>query len=153
MSDERRFVIRPGARQANEAAWIDLQSAVKSLAEIAFSKNMAVEIVAREKKRSRSLAQLRLYWLWVKNLKDCINESQGQSFSDTDVHEWLKERFLDSRIVEIQGTPVRARKSTSDLTVETMTEYLEQVDWFGAQIGCQLPHPEDEYHLAMGRFD
>jgi hypothetical protein len=153
MSDDPRCYLRPNSRNTNEASWKVFQEHVKQLAQAAFAKGKAVEIVAREKKRNRSLAQNRLLWGVVyREIRDHINDSQGTQFSDEDIHEWCRQQFLDSHIVEIRGDPVRARKSTASLTVEQMTDYIDRLyHWAATSLGVQLSEPEDMMAEAYGR--
>jgi len=105
----------------------------------------------RPYRKRRSLAQNRLYWWWLKKIADHINASQGTTFSDEDLHEWLKRRFLGAEVVELQGERVEVRKSTRKLSTQQMTEYLEQIDWYCTEhLQLILPHPEELYWEAMG---
>ena len=148
------MVLRPQDRQGNEARWAEWQVHVRELAAGAFGAGKAVEIVAREKKRSRSLAQNRLLWgVLYKEIVEHINASQGTQFSDEDIHEWCKQQFLGSHIVEIRGEPIRARKSTTKLTVDQMSDYIDRIyHWAATSIGVHLTEPQDLLAEAMGRF-
>ena len=152
--DERRIVLRPGARQANEAAWAELQAAVKALAESAFPKDKAVEIVAREKKRNRSLAQNRIAHMWFNEIAEFVREHYGQAYPAEAFKEWLKATYLGQEVHTMpNGQVVAYTRHTSDLSVEEFTHFLEQVDaWAAQDLGCQLTHPDDLYEEAMGRF-
>ena len=110
------------------------------------------QVVVAPYRRNRSLAQNRLYWLWLKVIADHVFETTGQQVSDEDMHEWFKARFLGTRIVEVNGEAVRAAKSTRTLSVAEFSQYLERIDHFAAEhLGLTLPHPQDMYPEAMGR--
>jgi len=142
-------LLGPGDREANNASWQRFRDVVRTMAKEAFASGKNIEITAHVQRQTRSLAQNRLYWLWMREIRDYVNEAKGSAFSDADVHDWMREQFLDSHVVEIYATPVRARKSTTTLTVKGMAEYLEKVEWFAVEkLGCPLSRPPD-YQIAM----
>ena len=112
------------------------------------------QITVEEWKATRSGAQNRLYWLWLRQIADHINENKQEGselFSDNDMHEWFKEKFLPTKLIDFQGTVVKAFKTTTKLTTKEFTDYLENIDRYCIQyIHLQLPHPEDLYYKAMG---
>jgi hypothetical protein len=100
----------------------------------------------------RSLAQNRMYWKWLKLIADHVtyHDPNNNVCSDDDLHEWFKEKFLETKIIEIRGEIIKKRKSTTKLNTKEMTEYLEKIDQYCAQsMHLILPHPEDMYYQAM----
>jgi hypothetical protein len=93
-------------------------------------------------KERRSQEQNRLYWVWMGHLAQFVRNSTGQQVNDDDMHEYCKDRFLHSHIVEIGGEFIRRSKTTTRLSIEAMTEYLTEIDAWAAELGCILPDPE-----------
>lgn len=111
------------------------------------------QLTIDEYKTTRSSAQNRLYWMWLKIIADHVthHDTSGTLFSDNDMHDWLREKFLDTRLIEVRGEFVKSRKSTTKLNTKEFTDYLEKIDMFCAQtLNLVLPHPEDLYYSAMG---
>jgi hypothetical protein len=154
MSRDHRTTLRPQDRQGNEARWREWQDGVREMAAAAFAAGKGVEIVAREKKRNRSLAQNRLAHMWFNEIAEFVREHHGQAYPAEAFKEWLKATYLGQEVHTMpNGQVVAYTRHTSDLSVEEFTHFLEQVDaWAAQDLGCQLTHPEDLYEEAMGRF-
>ncbi len=112
------------------------------------------KITVEEWKPTRTNAQNRLYWLWLRLIADHINENKPEGstlFSDNDMHEWFKEKFLPSRLIDFHGSIVKTIKTTTKLTTKEFTDYLDQIDRYCVEyIHLHLPHPDDLYYDAMG---
>lgn len=109
------------------------------------------EVELKPYKGKRSLAQNRLMWKWIDEIRLHIADSTGQLWSSDDIHEWLKDQFLPAKVVEIDGKPAKARKSTAALNTREFTEYLEQIEMYCAdRLGLLLTHPSVLYYEAMG---
>lgn len=113
-------------------------------------KEQPLEVVIREKTRSRKLDQNAL--MWAGPLKDIAEQVwiDGKQFSDVVFHEHFKREHLpeefDPELCK-EGyrkwdvTPSGERVlvgSTGDLTVKGFSQYLEQVYAFGASHGVQF---------------
>lgn len=108
-------------------------------------------VTVGEYRSNRSTAQNRLLWLWLKLIVDHIKDTTGQIFSDEDMNEWFKEKFLETKIIEFRGEVLKARKSSKKLNTKEFTHYLENIDMYCAEnLGLVLPHPDDLYYSAMG---
>lgn len=146
-----RYIIRP---QDRENGWRIASNCVDYLREQCrqlSDESSGLEVTIKPYRKKRSLAQNRLYWWWLKFIADHVNDATGNTFSDEDMHDWFREQFLGSRVIEVDATPVRARKSTTKLNTVQMTEYLEQVDRYCAdRLDLVLPHPVELYAEAMG---
>lgn len=93
-----------------------------------------------KKTEKRTLAQNRLYYLWL----NCISAETGNEVED--LHEYLKRTFLGTRYRIIYGEGITTSFSTTDLSMEQFTEYLEKVQrWANVEQGIILPNPEDMY--------
>lgn len=123
-----------------------LGAAIRSLAKA----GVDVEVKFGEKKSNRSLAQNRLLWMWNKLIADHVLESTGEHYSDDEIHEYMKSQLLPSKVVEIEGKPVRCRKSTAKLNTRDMADYLNKLDMYCADsLHLVLPRPEDLYYEAI----
>lgn len=122
-----------------------------------------------DKKEQRSLAQNRLYWMWVTQIAKRFGDDKDG------VHFDCKRRFLikiyrrddpeyaatcDAVLTfKNMGEPERYRlvadlvidsTSTTDATVEQMTEYLNDIFVFYYKQGLRLSVPEDLKWAAEG---
>lgn len=136
-----RFIINSDLAKFNCISWL------KSL----HGYSEVYEVNIRPYKKNRSVSQNRLYWLWVNEIKDHIERTQGKVFSTDDIHEWFKDELLPQHVIEINGKAKKAIKSTSALTTKEFTEYLEKIDWYCSDnLGLNLPHPLDLYYESVG---
>ncbi len=112
----------------------------------------AIIEITDERNLTRSLAQNRLYWAWLKILSD----HTGYSNLD-ELRLLLQERFLgyefdfhnqrgDKHIQQVKGT--------SKLKVTEFREFLQKVEEFSInELDCRLPNTDDLYWQAMGVTD
>ena len=147
------FIIRKGADIDICAAWLR-----EHLPE------GTMEVTAATETRRRSVNQNRLLWLWNTEIANYVG-----LFKD-EVHEMLKRKFAvpiftrDSpdyaemvsavKAIRKQGmtdyAEALAREisrltSTTDFTVDQMSEYLMDVEHYAAEVGAALTFPEDLY--------
>lgn len=109
------------------------------------------EVTIKPYKKNRSLAQNNLLWMWVGIIRDHIRDSAGEIYSNEDVHEALKQRFLEPKVVSLPDGPVYIKTPSRTLTVGQFAEYLEHVEAYAADcLNLQLPRPEDLYMEALG---
>ena len=125
---------------------------IEQLNKIAYGDGRFIyQVDIKEYKAKRSLQQNKLYRLWLNIIVKHVFEQKGQFFSDDDMHDWFREKLLETKIIEFRGEIVKARKSTTKLTVAGFTEYLELIDIYCADnLGLVLPHPDDLYWSSMG---
>ena len=109
------------------------------------------QVDIKQYKAKRSTQQNRLYRLWLNIIAKYVFKQNGELLSDDDMHDWFREKLLETKIIEFRGEIVKARKSTTKLTVSGFTEYLELIDIYCADnLGLVLPHPDDLYWASMG---
>jgi hypothetical protein len=113
-------------------AWLD-----KS---IKWIKNGRHELVLREKRKKRSVAQNRLMWLWF----TCIEVEVGQPKQD--IHDYYCMKYLRNEIANpATGEVIAVPGHTSELTTQAFTRFLNQVQSdAAAELGITLPSPDDE---------
>ena len=104
------------------------------------------ELVLREKKEKRSVAQNRLMWLWF----TCIEVETGQPKQD--IHDFYCMKFLRNEIANpATGEVIAVPGHTSTLTTTAFTRFLNQVQSDAAtELGITLPVPEDK---VWGEFE
>ena len=95
----------------------------------------AVEVKFARPTTSRSQRQNRFYWGVVLT---AIAESTGNSTED--IHVVLRDRLLPRKFITLGSKEVEVRKTTTDLTTEEFTLYLEAVRaWAASELGITMP--------------
>lgn len=79
---------------------------------------------------SRSLEQNALYWSTVHEIAEQVTV-EGKKYTPSVWHRYFKERFLPGRIIELPfGQVTEAEATTTELSVEEFSEFIEQVIQF-----------------------
>jgi hypothetical protein len=79
---------------------------------------------------SRTLEQNALYWSTVHEVAEQCS-IEGRKFTPQVWHIYFKQRFLPGRIVELpNGQIMEAEPTTTDLTKEEFSEFVEEVIQF-----------------------
>ena len=109
------------------------------------------EVVIREKRANRSLAQNRLLHSWLNEVSEKVAETHGEHVSPTKWKWYFKDLFLGYDVVEVRGKMIHELRHTSNLKVKPFTELLEKIDAYCVtELKVTLPHPSDIYYEAMG---
>ena len=87
----------------------------------------------------RSISQNRLMWLWFSAIADAWSDATGRVFTMDEVHDAYCLMFLP-----IDTPKGRVGGSTSGLSTEEMSEFLEKVHADAADDGITLLNPEDK---------
>lgn len=87
----------------------------------------------------RSISQNRLMWLWFSAIADAWSDATGRVFTRDEVHDAYCLMFLP-----INTPKGRVGGSTSGLSTEDMSEFLEKVHADAADDGITLLNPEDK---------
>ena len=99
-------------------------------------------VLKLEKKASqRSISQNKLMWLWFEAIAQEFTEASEEYYSRDAVKEYFCRKFRPLRMPdgEIVGG------STSNMTTEEMTEFLDKVQAYAATTwGITLMNPEDK---------
>lgn len=110
----------------------------KTLFRLTADRSRVLEMVSRApdgyiveiRKPTRSLEQNALYWDTIHKIAE-ICWIDGRQFTPQVWHRYFKERFLPGRIIELPyGQITEAEPSTTELTVEEFSEFVEQVIQF-----------------------
>ena len=89
--------------------------------------------VVEIRKPSRSLEQNALYWAAVHEVAESVWLDCKQ-FTPQVWHRYFKERFLPGRVIEMPfGLVTEAEPSTTELTVDEFSHFIDQVIYFKDQ--------------------
>jgi hypothetical protein len=86
----------------------------------------------------RSISQNKLMWLWFSAIADAWSDATGKVFTRNEVHDAYCLMFLP-----IDTPKGRVGGSTSGLSTEDMSEFLDRVHADAAGEGIVLLNPED----------
>jgi len=113
---------------------------------ISKQKDKRVEIIVKFGSK-RSNQQNAYYWgVIVELIRLGINEMQGENFTKEDIHEFLKNKFLQGEeIVNKEGEVIMIRKSTIDNTKTAQEEYHENCRLFAFEfLNIEIPLPNEQ---------
>jgi len=106
------------------------------------------EVIIQEAKNSRSLAQNRLFHMWMREISQGWAEATGEFHAPDVWKEYFKRLHLGQET--IRGVSVT--RQTSKLKVAEMADFLTWIDHYvGSELGITLTHPVDLYMESMGR--
>lgn len=103
-----------------------------------WSKPLSIDWHAGQKK---SMGQNALAHVWIRAIASHMNKLPGNDYDDETVKTYIKRRFgtrIESRDL-VTGEPMPALKSYARYEKGEMTEHLNRVAAFAAEIGCTLP--------------
>lgn len=101
--------------------------------------NGAYTITIKKAQQKRSLPQNDLMWLWF----TCIEQETGTPKED--VYMYYCKKFL-CKVIEIGGHREKIYNTSSKLTMEEMTEFLNKIQADAAtELGITLPKREDRF--------
>jgi hypothetical protein len=105
------------------------------------------EIVIREHRKARSIAQNRYYWALLNEL--ARHEVQGQRFISEAWHEYFKGLFIGKEEIKLpSGDTFNRPISTTTLDVGQFAEYVTQIEAWAAGHGILLGGEEYEQREA-----
>ena len=89
----------------------------------------------------KSLGQLALVHVWIRLITQHMNKLPGNDYDEETVKTYLKRRF-GVRIMSkdlVTGEPMPSLKSYANYEKGEMTQHMNAVSAFAAEIGCTLP--------------
>jgi hypothetical protein len=106
---------------------------------------MQVEI--KVLKDSKSLAQLRTVFMWLKEIQTCFQESQGVFYTTEALQEWTKGLFGVTQILDMpDGTQRVILKSFANYEMEEMATMMEKMlHYCGSELHIYLTIPGDDF--------
>ena len=111
------------------------------------------EVLIRPYKKNRSLAQNNLMWKWLTVIANHLRDEHGLQTTDEDLKSYYQSLYLGIRAYEMPGKtqPHGRIRGTSELNTAEFTEFLNRIEVYAnAELGINLPHPEDIYYEALG---
>lgn len=107
--------------------------------------DQSVELIIRRKRKKRSSAQNRTYWMYVSIL------AEETGFSKDEFHEIIKMKFLkDERVDEKTGEVYPYLKSTSKLSTVEFNYLFEQLyQWAAETFHVTLPKPKEQIEMGL----
>jgi len=100
------------------------------------------EVTIKPYKKSRSHEQNALLWKWYGEIRNHLAETTGEQYQNEDIHEFMKDKFLDRKAVTIAGDVRIVAGSTAKLNTSDMHEYLNRLDIYCAdELGLMLTQP------------
>lgn len=119
------------------------------LIEAVKNQDYPIRVEIKPYKKSRSLEQNSLYWMWLTVIRDHVRDTTGKVYGTEDLHDLFRDMFLPKTETRFKDRVLIRPKSTTKLTVGEMAEYLGQIEMYCAdRLGLMLPRPE-EYHEAV----
>lgn len=110
-----------------------------------------LEVVIREHKKKRSLAQNRCFHAWMRELSQLYAEHYGEERAPWVWKEFMKRQFLGEESVDLRGEMISRTRRTRELGVKEFAEFLTRVDaWVTQELAITLARMPD-YWEAMGR--
>lgn len=102
-------------------------------------------ISMKKVQETRSNQQNKLMWVWFTTIAHAWSEATGRVFTKEEVYNAYCLQFLP-----IDSPKGRAAGSTSTLTTDKMSEFLDRVKQDALeQYGIELPSPEDNFFAAL----
>lgn len=112
------------------------------------------EVLIRPYKKNRSLAQNNLMWKWLGVIVNDLRDEHGLKTNSDDLKDYFQREYLGHKdyIVTSEDGEITRLRGTSELNTAQFTEFLNQIEVYAnAELGINLPHPEDIYYEAMGK--
>lgn len=141
MKDSEKFVITHGAA---------LDNAVNVMHQM-LRDNGWLKIEC--KAGNRTLSQNALYWVWMTEIANFINEKNGADFTKDEIHVRMKHEFLgydDPKKIGSAQIPSQL-KSTERLSKTDMFTYMLNIDTYWANVGLMLSRPDDSVYAQLKR--
>jgi hypothetical protein len=102
-----------------------------------------VEIIVQKKRFVRSVAQNRLWWLYM----DILHKDLG--YSKEEMHDICKFRFLKrEKVIEHTGEIVEYLESTTRLSRTQFAETIDKLIQWAAEMNIVLPLPNEQLTIT-----
>ncbi len=110
-----------------------------------------VDITIGKAKKKRSNPENRYYWgVVIPLIKSGLKDITGETYTNQQVHEVLKHRFLKEDIHLNDGEFLERVKSTSELSTFEMEEYLELCRTFAQEfLGVTIALPNESIEFEF----
>lgn len=96
-----------------------------------------------EYRKNRSLEQNSLHWDRLDVIRLHIADSTGQLYSQEELHDFFKSKFLPIKFIDVGGEIVEVSRSTKKLNTKEFSEFMDQIDRYCIErLNLFLPTPE-----------
>lgn len=117
----------------------DIDCVRSYLDRLSTDKQYEVKITPLRKKRS--VSQNALYHTWL----SCVAKETGEDVES--LHKYFASKFLGYKSVEVMGETINVIISTTKLSTEEFTSYLDQINMFcEIELNIILPYPTDKFY-------
>ncbi|AUR95396.1 NinB protein [Vibrio phage 1.206.O._10N.222.51.B10] len=100
----------------------------------------------------RSLSQNSLYFMWLNEISNQIEQRLGQQHDSQVLHEYMKLQFCPQKEVTIGSNNASvAFRSTKRLDVGEMHHYLTKIEQWAIERGFKLTVPIDSQYAELAR--
>ncbi|AUR88666.1 NinB protein [Vibrio phage 1.168.O._10N.261.52.A10] len=100
----------------------------------------------------RSLSQNNLYWMWLNEISNQIEQRLKQCHDAETLHEYMKMQFCPQQEVAIGSNKASVKfRSTSKLQVGEMHHYLTKIEQWAIERGFKLTVPIDSQYAELAR--
>lgn len=106
-------------------------------------KRVRLELTKARKKRS-ILQNNAYHGIAVKLITEFFRD-KGYQVNESEVHEWIKSKFLGYDIYYINGEEIKILKSTANLTTMGMMTLYQDLQIYFAPLGLDIPDPDPDY--------
>jgi hypothetical protein len=108
-----------------------------------FENDKRVAVTIENMRSHRSLQQNRYLWGVVYPI---IAEATGYTVNE--VHEWARAQYLAPKVLQVAGKVREVTRSTTELSIGEMVEYVDNLIQLGAELGCHVPSPEEAGYIS-----
>ncbi len=97
------------------------------------------EVTVKRWRKRRTLNQNALYWKWIEEIVGHVSDATG--YERDEVHEYLKQRFLEPKTIVIDSWAIK-RYTTTNCDTKGMAYYMDRIHrWASQDLGLVLPLP------------
>lgn len=121
------------------AIWPTLVAFIKANAQGFAERGEPLRVIVTADEKKRNTQQNRMYWGAI--LKDIAEQAwvNGRQFDKDTWHEFLARKYgVCEEMTLPDGEIILKRKSTTDMSVGEFSEYMTQIQAFGASLGVEF---------------
>lgn len=125
-----------------------IRDAVNAILSAPIDSGWCVEV--KEYKRTRTQAQNATLHMWLTDICNHWNETQGEKRTPLTLKDECKAEYLPIKTRVIRGKTLVELTSTSELNVEEFAEFLNKIYALGQKLGAKMRNPDDIKYAMYG---
>ena len=136
----------------HEDGSVHIRGKQKFLEDMSHFKGQTLIAEFRKPKKSRTLKQNGFYWQnYFASQKECFKEMWGETYSDSDLHDWNKNNIFCKEVVdEESGEIFKMPRSSTKLSTVEWEECLEiGRTFFLNKFNWTLPYPNSQSEMFI----